>query len=183
MWALSLSHSLRGSHLREFIFRNWRKECFYDFGVFTVGCDVENEAEDSVASGHGILLPINLHNCAAFSISHRNLSPLFLFLCLCLCNAHGLLLIEFFTNWHLFVPRNVATLQSRFRRITRSSPLPAQTPVGQLKFFFLSLLLLFSRVVQLSRSSPTFPCSSGPQSTACIRVFHRKLAPKRKCFW
>lgn len=147
------SFSIRRSKLAK------KKKCFYDFGVFTVGCNVENEA-DTIASGHGMLLRaprsisiIVRHFQLAIQIYHHSLS---LSIPLSFSYALGLLLIEFFTYWHLFV---LETLQSRFRRITRSCPrFPLSFPpfvllhtnadklVGQLKVF-LSFLLHLNRVV------------------------------------
>lgn len=169
---------------------------FTTLAFFTAGCDVENEVEDTIASGHGILQPINLHNCAAFSISHPNLSPLSLShsLPLSIFYFYGLLLIEFFTNWHLFVPRNIVMLQSRFRRITRSSSaLPAILPahcdadnlLGQLKFFFLSFslcfLLLFNQVVQLSYPFPFWVLD--PNQLPAFACFIANWRQSEKCFW
>lgn len=68
------SFSIRRSKLAK------KKKCFYDFGVFTVGCNVENEA-DTIASGHGMLLRaprsisiIVRHFQLAIQIYHHSLS-------------------------------------------------------------------------------------------------------------
>lgn len=129
------------------------------------------------------------HFQLAIQIYHHSLSHS---LHLYIFYFYGLLLIEFFTNWHLFVPRNIVMLQSRFRRITRSSSAPPCNPpcrvrcwqiTGPAKVFLSFFLSFFTAFEPGGPAILPFPLlSSGPQSTACIRVFHRKLAPKRKMF-
>lgn len=186
---LFLCHSLRGSHLREFLvfFSKLAKKVYVVFfttlAFFTAGCDVENEVEDTIASGHGILQPINLHNCAAFSISHPNLSPLSLPLS---ASLHFLLLRiithRIFTNWHLFVPRNIVMLQSRFRRITRSSSAPPCNPpcslrcwqiTGPAKVFLSFFLSLF--YCSLTRWS-SYPTLSPFEFWTPINCLHSRVS-------
>lgn len=188
---LFLCHSLRGSHLREFLvffFRNWRKKCMLFFlrlwRFLRPGAMLKTRQE---IPSHPVMefysrsiFIIVRHFQLAIQIYHHSLChslPLSIFY------FYGLLLIEFFTNWHLFVPRNIVMLQSRFRRITRSSSAPSCNPpctvrcwqiTGPAKVFlsfFLSLFLYCS----LTRWS-SYPTLSPFEFWTPINCLHSRVS-------
>lgn len=115
--------------------------------------------------------PINLHNCAAFSISHPNLSPLSL--------SHSLLLrfgIITHRILHVLTPFRARNVRCKADFVElQEAPPPSyvllHTNADKLKAF-LSFLLLFNRVVL-----PLFP-HFGPQS----KKKYKETVPAFACF-